>query len=133
MFAAQLDANRGDGVRLAARLPSIRSSRYSTGSWHNHHTHFAVTALYARSTAATSAGATQPSLRECVRLAIRRYLADLDGHPPEALYTMVLHEIEAPLLIEVLHYCHGNQSRAAEALGINRATLRKKLQEHDLG
>jgi Fis family transcriptional regulator len=69
----------------------------------------------------------QPALRECVARAVRRYLHDLDSHTPEGLYEMVLHEIETPLLREVLAWAGGNQSKAACALGINRATLRKKL------
>jgi Fis family transcriptional regulator len=69
----------------------------------------------------------QPALRECVARAVRRYLADLDAQMPEGLYDLVLHEVEAPLLYEVLSWSGGNQSKAAAALGINRATLRKKL------
>jgi Fis family transcriptional regulator len=44
----------------------------------------------------------------------------------------VLQEVEAPLLREVLAWSRGNQSKAAAALGINRATLRKKLAIHSL-
>jgi Fis family transcriptional regulator len=69
----------------------------------------------------------QPALRECVARAVRRYLHDLDTQAPEGLYTLVLEEVEKPLLREVLAWAGGNQSRAAGALGINRATLRKKL------
>ena len=69
----------------------------------------------------------QPALSDCVARAVRRYLADLDAHNPEGLYELVLGEVEKPLLREVLRWSEGNQSRAAQALGINRATLRKKL------
>lgn len=69
----------------------------------------------------------QPALRECVARAVRRYLDDLDSQTPEALYELVLSEVETPLLAEVLRWSGGNLSRAAAALGINRATLRKKL------
>ena len=75
----------------------------------------------------------QPALRECVARAVRRYLADLDSQMPEGLYELVLHEVEAPLLREVLQWSGGNQSKAAVALGINRATLRKKLAARKLG
>jgi Fis family transcriptional regulator len=69
----------------------------------------------------------QPALRECVTRAVRRYLHDLDSQMPEGLYELVLSEVETPLLREVLQWAGGNQSKAAAALGINRATLRKKL------
>ena len=77
--------------------------------------------------------ALQPALRECVARAVRRYLADLDSQMPEGLYELVLHEVEVPLLREVLQWAGGNQSKAAAALGINRATLRKKLAARKLG
>jgi Fis family transcriptional regulator len=69
----------------------------------------------------------QPALRECVTRAVRRYLHDMDSQMPEGLYELVLREVETPLLREVLAWAGGNQSKAAAALGINRATLRKKL------
>lgn len=69
----------------------------------------------------------QPALRECVARAVRRYLHDLGPQMPDGLYELVLHEVETPLLNEVLAWSGGNQSKAAAALGINRATLRKKL------
>jgi Fis family transcriptional regulator len=75
----------------------------------------------------------QPALRECVSRAVRRYLQDMEDEVPEGLYELVLQEVEAPLLREVLSWAGGNQSKAAAALGINRATLRKKLAIHNLG
>ena len=75
----------------------------------------------------------QPALRECVARAVRGYLAEIDSQPAEALHALVLSEVEMPLLREVLEWYGGNQSRAAAALGINRATLRKKLQLYGLG
>lgn len=71
--------------------------------------------------------ALQPALCDCVARAVRRYLTDLDAQKPDGLYELVLGEVEKPLLREVLRWSEGNQSRAADALGINRATLRKKL------
>lgn len=85
-----------------------------------------------RSGGATAAVASQPSLRECVSGAVRRYLLDLGEQPAEDIYALVLQQVELPLLVEVLRHCGGNQSRAAEALGLNRATLRKKLKQHGL-
>ncbi len=72
-------------------------------------------------------------LRLCVERALDRYFADLEGHTPTNLYEMVQREMEHPLLSRVMQYTSGNQTWAAEILGINRATLRKKLKQHDLG
>jgi Fis family transcriptional regulator len=75
-----------------------------------------------------SPSASQSALSECVSRTVRRYLADIgDAECSEGLHAMVLREVEGPLLREVMTFHEGNQSRAATALGINRATLRKKL------
>jgi len=68
----------------------------------------------------------------CVRKAMSQYFADLDGEAPSAIYDMVLNCVEKPLLEVILHQTEGNQTRAAELLGINRNTLRKKMQAHDI-
>ncbi|HTM29597.1 MAG TPA: helix-turn-helix domain-containing protein [Rhodanobacter sp.] len=82
---------------------------------------------------ASSQGASQSALSECVTRTVRRYLADIgDTECTEGLHALVLREVEVPLLREVLAFHDGNQSRAAVALGINRATLRKKLAAHGL-
>ena len=73
-----------------------------------------------------------PSLAECVQQAIARYLADLGETTPSNLYALTLQEVERPLLLEVLRRCNGHRGMAAQWLGINRNTLRKKLQEHGL-
>lgn len=74
----------------------------------------------------------QPALREYVAKAVRRYLHDMNGADVDDLHDVVLREIETPLLLEVMRHCDGNQSRAAEMLGMNRATLRKKLKDYGL-
>ena len=74
----------------------------------------------------------QPALRECVARAVRRYLSDVESEPCEGLHALVICEVESPLLREVMAWYGGNQSKAAAALGINRATLRKKLQQYRL-
>ena len=71
-------------------------------------------------------------LRDLTGEALRIYFRDLNGHKPCALYDLVLGEVEPPLFEAVLDYTRGNQSRAAEILGLNRATLRKKLKAYDL-
>ena len=76
--------------------------------------------------------AGQRPLREAVDLAMRRYFAHLDGGEVTGLYAMVMAEVEAPLLAAVLDHTQGNQTRAAEMLGLNRGTLRKKLKQYDL-
>ena len=73
------------------------------------------------------------ALSECVSRTVRRYLADIgDTEGGEGLHALVIREVEGPLLREVLAFHEGNQSRAAVALGINRATLRKKLAAHGI-
>ena len=66
-------------------------------------------------------------LHDSVRQALESYFLQLKGQPPTDLYTMVLAEVEVPLLEAVMEYTKGNQSRAAILLGISRGTLRKKL------
>jgi len=71
-------------------------------------------------------------LRDAVTLAVRAYLDELDGHPATDVYPMVLAEIEAPLLAEVMAHSRNNQTRASLMLGLNRGTLRKKLKQYNL-
>ncbi len=68
----------------------------------------------------------------CVRRSLNRYFKDLDGEEPNDIYDMVVKAVEKPLLVFIMDRAEGNQSRAAELLGINRNTLRKKLNEHGL-
>lgn len=72
------------------------------------------------------------TLRDSVYRALHNYFQNLDGQSVSGVYQMVLTEIEAPLLETVLDYTHGNQTRAAEVLGLNRGTLRKKLKLYSL-
>jgi Fis family transcriptional regulator len=60
------------------------------------------------------------------------YFENLNGHKPGDLYQLVMGEVEKPLFRAVLSYTNGNQSEAAEILGINRGTLRKKLKDYKL-
>jgi len=72
------------------------------------------------------------TLRECVKLTLDHYFAQLDGHDTTGLYELVINEVEKPLLETVLSQASGNQSRAAAMLGISRSTLRKKLAQHGM-
>lgn len=63
---------------------------------------------------------------------LNSYFANLNGHKPGDLYQLVMGEVEKPLFRAVLTYTNGNQSEAAEILGINRGTLRKKLKAYKL-
>jgi Fis family transcriptional regulator len=64
--------------------------------------------------------------------ALHTYFATLNGHKPGDLYQLVMGEVERPLFSVVLEHTKGNQSEAAEILGINRGTLRKKLKAYKL-
>lgn len=68
-------------------------------------------------------------LQDSVREGLRAYFRDLGSAEPSGLYAMVLHDVEKPLLEVVMAQAQGNQSRAAQWLGLNRNTLRKKLHE----
>ena len=63
---------------------------------------------------------------------LNSYFENLNGHKPGDLYQLVIGEVERPLFRAVLMYTNGNQSEAAEILGINRGTLRKKLKDYKL-
>jgi Fis family transcriptional regulator len=68
-----------------------------------------------------------------VRQAVNNYFTDLGGEEPScAVYDMVINCVEKPLIETVLHHAGGNQTRAAELLGLNRNTLRKKMQSHKI-
>ncbi|HVC12795.1 MAG TPA: helix-turn-helix domain-containing protein [Burkholderiales bacterium] len=67
-------------------------------------------------------------LADAVKRSLERYFKDMDGERPTAIYDMVLKNIERPMIETVLRYAEGNQTLAAEMLGINRNTLRKKMQ-----
>jgi len=66
-------------------------------------------------------------LRACVLAALRGYLRSMGDHEISGLYRMVINEVEGPMIEAVLEHTDGNQSAAAEILGISRGTLRKKL------
>ncbi len=71
-------------------------------------------------------------LRNHVYEALRIYFHNLGDQQPSNLYDLVLREMEAPLLEIVMLRTEGNRTKAAELLGINRGTLRKKLRQYDI-
>jgi Fis family transcriptional regulator, factor for inversion stimulation protein len=71
-------------------------------------------------------------IARCVRKAIDGYFRDLDGERPCALYDMVISSVERPLIEVVLHRVAGNQTQAAQLLGMNRNTLRKKMKAYGI-
>lgn len=72
------------------------------------------------------------TLRDSVAIALNNYFQHLDGQPVTDVYQMVLSEVEAPLLEEVMKYTRNNQTRASVLLGLNRGTLRKKMKQYGL-
>ena len=71
-------------------------------------------------------------IEECVRTSLESYFKDLRGTEPNGMYDMMIRVMERPLLEVVMKQADDNQSRAAEWLGLNRNTLRKKMQQHGI-
>jgi two-component system nitrogen regulation response regulator GlnG len=79
------------------------------------------------------AAGSEGNLGAAVERHLAAYFAGFeDGRPPAGLYHRVLREIEYPLLSAALAATNGNQIRAAELLGLNRNTLRKKVRDLDI-
>lgn len=77
-------------------------------------------------------GAQRPSLRDSVEVAVNNYFQHLEGQDVTDVYEMVMSEVETPLLEVVMKYTRHNQTKAAQVLGLNRGTLRKKLKQYGL-
>jgi len=75
---------------------------------------------------------TKKLIEDCIRTSLEQYFRDLRGAEPHAVHDMILAAVEKPMLDVVMQHAEGNQSRAAEWLGINRNTLRRKLLDHKL-
>ena len=75
---------------------------------------------------------SKKQIEECVRASLEGYFRDLRGTEPGGMYDMLVKVVEKPLLETVMKQAGDNQSKAAEWLGLNRNTLRKKLLEHKL-
>ena len=71
-------------------------------------------------------------IEECIRQTLEQYFKDLRGAEPGNVHDMIIAAVEKPMLDVVMQHAEGNQSKAAEWLGINRNTLRRKLLDHKL-
>ncbi|MFN7709619.1 MAG: helix-turn-helix domain-containing protein [Holosporales bacterium] len=80
-----------------------------------------------------SSAVVRSGLASLVETKVREYFKHLNGdRPAHGLYAQIMREVERPLLSLAMEAANGNKVRAAELLGINRNTLRKKLLEHQL-
>ena len=75
---------------------------------------------------------SKKDIEDCIRDSLEQYFIALRGTEPHAVHAMVVGTVEKPLLEVVMKHADGNQSKAAEWLGINRNTLRRKLLDHQL-
>ncbi|MBB6577058.1 Fis family transcriptional regulator [Comamonas odontotermitis] len=75
---------------------------------------------------------SKTTIEQSVRESLQTYFQDLEGEVPDRVYEMVVRMVERPMLEVVMNHADNNQSRAAEWLGLNRNTLRKKLVEHKM-
>ncbi len=75
---------------------------------------------------------SQHLIEDCVRTSLEGYFRDLRGTEPGNMHDMLVRAVEKPLLEVVMAQADHNQSKAAQWLGLNRNTLRKKLLEHKL-
>jgi len=75
---------------------------------------------------------TKKNIDDCIRDSVEQYFSDLRGAEPDGLHDLVIAAVEKPLLDVVMRQAQGNQSKAAEWLGINRNTLRRKLLDHKI-
>jgi Fis family transcriptional regulator len=80
----------------------------------------------------TQTAMSKDSIQDVVKKSLEKYFRDLGEQQPSNVYEMVVFTVEKPILEAVMARADGNQSLAAEMLGINRNTLRKKLQQHGL-
>ncbi|NKB36176.1 MAG: Fis family transcriptional regulator [Gammaproteobacteria bacterium] len=71
-------------------------------------------------------------LSESVSDALEKYFKDMDGHEPANLYDLIIAQVEKPLIESVIENSRGNISRAAQVLGLNRATLRNRMQKYGI-
>lgn len=71
-------------------------------------------------------------IADAVRTNLESYLRDLGASEPNGMYNMLVAVVEKPLLEVVMQHADNNQSKAAQWLGLNRNTLRKKIRDLDI-
>lgn len=76
--------------------------------------------------------AQNQSLRDSVEQAMENYFRNLEGSNTADVYELVMAEVEAPMLEVIMKHTRHNQTKAAQVLGLNRGTLRKKLKQYGL-
>jgi len=67
-----------------------------------------------------------------VEKSLDEYFRRLDGEHPHGIYDMVISHVERTLLASVMERANGNQTQAADMLGVNRNTLRSKLNKYGI-
>jgi Fis family transcriptional regulator len=75
---------------------------------------------------------SKADLSNDIDILLDQYFTDLSGENPNRVYDMVVESVEKPLLLYIMNLAEGNQSKAANILGLNRNTLRKKLKQHKI-
>jgi|TARA_B100000809_G_C14704014_1_gene375228 Fis family transcriptional regulator len=75
---------------------------------------------------------SKANLSNDIDILLDQYFKDLSGENPNGVYDMVIQSVEKPLLLYIMNLAEGNQSKAADILGLNRNTLRKKLKLHKI-
>ena len=75
---------------------------------------------------------SKANLSNDIDILLDQYFKDLSGENPNGVYDMVIQSVEKPLLLYIMNLAEGNQSKAADILGLNRNTLRKKLKQHKI-
>jgi len=91
-----------------------------------------ITSPFTTTVTTPSQTQAQKPLRDSVKQAVNKYLKQLDNTNIENLYELVMAEVEAPMLEEIMTFTRGNQTKASIMLGINRGTLRKKLKQYGM-
>jgi len=91
-----------------------------------------VTSPFSTTVTTPSQTQAQKPLCDSVKQAVNKYLKQLDNTNIENLYELVMAEVEAPMLEEIMTFTRGNQTKASIMLGINRGTLRKKLKQYGM-